>query len=123
MDDFELVKSHAQSLYRQVKAAGYSRGGDFSQNVHTVIDVLEEVVEAESADDIPRQVGGVYFFKAVAVEEELGLDGFSTAFRKIHVVLGRDIEMERQLIEGEEKFMDTYGADVARQLDEQHRPK
>lgn len=123
MDNFELTQSHAQKLYRQVKAAGYSRGGDFSENVHAVIDVLEQVVEAKSVEDVPRQVGGVYFFKAADVEKELGIDGFATAFRKIHVVLGRDVEMERRLIEGEEKFIDKYGADVARQLDEQHRPE
>jgi hypothetical protein len=122
MDTFELAKSHARKLHGQVVEAGYAREGDFSQNVHTVVEVLEKVLEAESTEDIPRQVGGDHFFQAVAVEKELGLEGFSSEFRKIHVVIGRDIELERRTIEAEEAFIEKHGADVARQLDESYRP-
>jgi hypothetical protein len=123
MDDFALAQSQAGKLRKHVMGAGYSRTGGFSENVHEVVEVLTQIVDAGSVDDIPQQVGGVYYFKSVDVERELGLDGFASEFRKIHVVLGRDVEMERRLIDTEEDVNEKYGADVARQLDEQHRPR
>lgn len=122
MDEFALVRRKAEQLRAQVDDAGYSPSSEMPANVHEVVDVLDQVIAAESAEGVPRQVGGVYFFKAVEVEKELGLEGFSSEFRKIHEALGRDVEREQALIENEEEFMEKYGADVVRRLDEQWRP-
>lgn len=117
METLDLVRRQADKLLTRVEQAGYYEQDITDNHVHDVVGVLEDIRAAESADEIPRQVGGTLFFKAVAVEDELGLDNFATDFRKIHEALGRDAELEQRLVEGEEALDD----ETVRRLDEQDR--
>jgi hypothetical protein len=117
MDDISLVRGKATQLLEQVRNAGYTDTSDVDEHVHTVVSVLKTCTRAETPEQIPKQVGGDYFFMAMAVESEYGLDGFATEFRKIHEALGRDAALERKLIEGEEEFAEKHGSNLAKRLD------
>jgi len=123
MDSVSLVRRKATELLEEVQAAGYTETSDVEAHVHTVVSILEQCAGAQSPGDIPRQVGGDYFFMAGAVENEYGLDGFADEFRKIHEALGSDAALERRLIEGEEQLVEKLGADMVRRLDSQWRPE
>lgn len=119
MNQLELVQWKAQKLLDDVEAAGYRSRDIDNENVHEVVNVIEQIITASSTDDVPRQVGGTIFFKSVDVEKELGIQDFSTEFRKIHEALGRDAELEERLVNGEEELP----AHVINMLDEQERRK
>lgn len=117
MDTLPLVRLQASKLLSRVEQADYAPNTIDDEQVHEVVAVLEDIQAAETLDDIPRQVGGTLFFKAVTVENELGLDNFATEFRKIHEALGRDADLERRLVDAEEELPDK----MVRVLDDQER--
>lgn len=114
-DQLELAKQQAERLLKRVKNRNsLDKIREKNDKVEEVISVLEDIPYAEKPEDIPRQIGGVLFFKSVEVEKELDIEGFPEEFRKIHVLLGRDLEMERNHIQAEK----SLGSD-ARRIDEQ----
>lgn len=100
-NDLELAKWKANNLLDKIEKP---KNEIESDDILVVIEALEDVIEARNVEDIPREIGGVLFFKSVEIEKQLGIDGFASEFRKIHESLGRDAELERELIQNEEQL-------------------
>lgn len=103
-DIIRLVKWKANNLLKKIDK---NKENIESKKILEVIEALEEVKKAETKEDIPREIGGVLYFKSVEVEKQLGIKNFSSEFRKIHESLGRDAELEANLTDNEEK-LDTH---------------
>lgn len=90
-----------------------------SQDSKEVITAINKTIKATSEDEVPSQIGGDLYFKSNTLSKKLEVDDFSSQFRKIHVLLGRDIDMERRHIEYEENS-DLNSIEL-RELDEKSR--
>lgn len=110
----ELVKWKADSLLTQIDN---NSDNIESEDILEVKESLEAVRRADSTEDIPRQVGGILFFKSVQVEKQFDIDGFASEYRKIHEALGRDADLEKRLIENEEPLDKQKVREIEKHLD------
>lgn len=94
MSNLNLVKWKAEKLLDQIQKADNTINSIQGKEVRAA---LVKVKQADSVDDVPKQIGGTLFFKAVQIEDELDLDEFASEFRKIHEALHRDAKLEKEL--------------------------
>lgn len=101
MSNLSLVKWKAEKLLDQIEKADGEINSIQGKEVRAA---LLKVKNANTVEEVPKQIGGTLFFKSVQIEDELGLDEFSSEFRKIHEALHRDAKLEKELTKQKESL-------------------
>lgn len=115
-ENIELAKMQARKLKNMVENSDTNISSD---DGYEVMDAIEKTLEADTKEDIPKEIGGVLFFKSNTIAKNHNIQNFPSEFRKIHVLLGRDIDMEKRHIK-QEKECDLNSYEL-RELDKQSR--